>query len=106
MRHRCNLYINKIKQVHGRLLNKALIKENVKDYNAEQSRILEVLWEEGSISTKEISQKSGLALNTLTTMLNRMEDAGLIMKEVDENDRRKTIVSLTRKSKRLKKKFD
>ena len=106
MRHRCNLYINKIKLVHGRLLNKALIKENVKDYNAEQSRILEVLWEEGSISNKEISQKSGLALNTLTTMLNRMEDAGLIMKEVDENDRRKTIVSLTRKSKRLKKKFD
>ena len=106
MRHRCNLYINKIKQVHARLLNKALIKENVKDYNAEQSRILEVLWEEGSISNKEISQKSGLALNTLTTMLNRMEDAGLIMKEVDENDRRKTIVSLTRKSKRLKKKFD
>ncbi|MBB1534405.1 MULTISPECIES: MarR family transcriptional regulator [unclassified Leptotrichia] len=87
-------------------MNKALIKENVKDYNAEQSRILEVLWEEGSISNKEISQKSGLALNTLTTMLNRMEDAGLIMKEVDENDRRKTIVSLTRKSKRLKKKFD
>ena len=106
MRHRCNLYINKIKQVDGRLLNKALIKENVKDYNAEQSRILEVLWEEGSVSNKEISQKSGLALNTLTTMLNRMEDAGLIMKEVDENDRRKTIVSLTRKSKRLKKKFD
>ena len=60
MRHRCNLYINKIKQVHGRLLNKALIKENVKDYNAEQSRILEVLWEEGSISNKEISQKSGI----------------------------------------------
>jgi len=106
MRHRCNLYINKIKQVHGRLLNKALIKENVKDYNAEQSRILEVLWEEGSISNKEISQKSGLALNTLTTMLNRMEDAGLIMKEVDENNVQTGEFSAKDLSKRLKKKFD
>ena len=39
---------------------------------------------------REVSDKCGLALTSLTTMLERMEKTGLIRREQDGKDRRKT----------------
>lgn len=46
---------------------------------------------------RELADKTGLAPTTLTSMVDRMEKAGLVC----QNDRRKTLLALTAKAKNL-----
>lgn len=105
MKYNGGFLISRIKQVHGRLLNNFLSCKNVKAFNAEQGRILHILWERENISIKELSVQTGLAINTLTVMLERMEHTGLIYRRPDERDRRKTLISLTEYADSLKKEY-
>ncbi|MDY5306617.1 MarR family winged helix-turn-helix transcriptional regulator [Fusobacterium gastrosuis] len=105
MEHNCAIYINKIKQLNTRLANKELTRRGIKEYNGEQSKILHVLWKKDGISSKEIADKTGLTLNTLTTMLARMENMNLIKKKISEKDKRKTIIELTDFAKTLEKEY-
>jgi len=99
-------YISRIKQVNTRLLNKFLAQKNITAFNGEQGRILHVLWENDGISNRELSKKSGLAMSSLTTMLERMEEKKLLERRVDENDKRKILIFLTDYAKSLKSEYD
>ncbi|RRD40013.1 MarR family transcriptional regulator [Leptotrichia sp. OH3620_COT-345] len=105
MKYNGGFLISRIKQVHGRLLNNFLSCKNVRAFNAEQGRILHILWAKENISIKELSVQTGLAINTLTVMLERMEQTGLIYKKSDERDRRKTLINLTEYAYSLKKEY-
>ena len=87
--------ISKIKQIGGRRFD-----------NGAQGKILYVLWQGGKMTATEISKKSGLAKTTLTAMLARMQEQGLIRTEENANDRRSAIVCLTEKAAALKDKYD
>lgn len=98
--------MSRIKQIHGRILNNLISNREITAFNAEQGRILHVLWENDNISIKELSARTGLAINILTTMLERMQGKNLIEKRTDEKDKRKTIIILTDYAKSLKKEYD
>ena len=53
-----------------------------------------------------ISTKCGLAITSLTTMLERMENQGLISRVQSETDKRKTLLFLTEKARALKDEYD
>ena len=106
MKSNSGLYISRIKQVNTRLLNKFLAQKNITVFNGEQGRILHVLWENDGISNRELSKKSGLAMSSLTTMLERMEEKKLLERRVDENDKRKILIFLTDYAKSLKSEYD
>ena len=106
MKSNSGFYISRIKQVNTRLLNKFLSKKNITAFNGEQGRILHVLWENDGISNRELSKKSGLAMSSLTTMLERMEEKKLLERRVDENDKRKILIFLTDYAKSLKSEYD
>lgn len=94
--------ISQIKQISGRIFEKILSEKNIEEFNGAQGRILYVLWQEDSIAIKELSNKTGLALTTLTSMLDRMEKMDLIKRTFDIKDRRKILIILTEKSISLK----
>ena len=106
MKSNSGFYIGRIKQVNTRLLNKFLAQKNITAFNGEQGRILHVLWENDGISNRELSKKSGLAMSSLTTMLERMEEKKLLERRVDENDKRKILIFLTNYAKSLKSEYD
>ena len=106
MKYNGGFLISRIKQIHGRILNNLISNREITAFNAEQGRILHVLWENDNISIKELSARTGLAINTLTTMLERMQGKNLIEKRTDEKDKRKTIIILTDYAKSLKKEYD
>ena len=87
-------------------MNKFLAQKNITAFNGEQGRILHVLWENDGISNRELSKKSGLAMSSLTTMLERMEEKKLLERRVDENDKRKILIFLTDYAKFLKSEYD
>ena len=58
------------------------------------------------ITQKELASETGLAKNTITVMLEKMEKNNLINRITDENDKRKSLVILTDYAKSLKRPFD
>ena len=98
--------VTKIKQLGDRIFERILAEKNIDAFNGAQGRILYVLWQEDGVPIKIISEKSGLAITSLTTMLERMEKNGLISRKTDEADKRKTLLFLTDKAKELKEAYD
>ena len=106
MKSNSGFYIGRIKQVNTRLLNKFLAQKNITAFNGEQGRILHVLWENDGISNRELSKKSGLAMSSLTTMLERMEEKNLLIRKFCPTDKRKILIFLTDYAKSLKSEYD
>lgn len=94
--------ITKIKQLGDRIFEKVLSERNIDAFNGAQGRILYVLWQEDGVPIKTVSDQCGLAITSLTTMLERMEKQGLITRIQDPSDKRKTLLFLTDKARSLK----
>lgn len=62
-----------------------------------QYLVLLVLWEQDNQSVNQIAEKLILNTNTITPLLKRMEQQGLICRERSELDARKVYVELTKK---------
>lgn len=90
--------ISQIRQVSNRIFERILSERKIDAFNGAQGRILYVLWQEEHISLREIADRTGLAATTLTSMIDRMEAAGLVRRLPDPDDRRKTLLALTEKA--------
>ncbi|MDO4295160.1 MAG: MarR family transcriptional regulator [bacterium] len=87
--------IAQIKLLQGRIFE-ALLKEHLKrELNASQVNILFQLWEEDNISIRELSERSKLAKTTLTSMLDRLEQAGWVKRENNPTNRREVRILLS-----------
>lgn len=106
MRTNGGFQISKIKQLGDRAFEKILTAQGIEAFNGAQGRILYVLWQEDGVPIKTISERCGLAITSLTTMLERMEKSGLIIRQQDSGDKRKTLIFLTDKAKALKEDYD
>jgi len=98
--------ISQIKQIQGRVFERLLSEANIDEFNGAQGRILYILWQADSIPIISLSKQTGLAKTTLTSMLDRMEQSGLINRIFDKADRRQIKISLTDKAKSLKSDYD
>lgn len=101
MRINGGFQVSKIKQLGDRIFEKILAERDIEAFNGAQGRILYVLFQEDGVPIKTVSEKCGLAITSLTTMLERMEKGGLILRKQDSADKRKTLLFLTDKAKDL-----
>ncbi len=98
--------ISRLNKVGGRIFERILAEQNIDAFNGAQGRILYVLWQRDGIPIREISEKTGLAVTSLTSMLDRMETAGLLRRTDAPGDRRKILIELTEKAKALRPEYD
>lgn len=103
---RAGFLVSHIKQVQGRVFDRLLQTCGVDEFNGPQGNILYVLWKSEGIPIVELAQKTGLAKNTLTAMLCRMEEKGLICREISSSDRRQSIISLTPQARALETRYN
>ena len=87
-------YIAQIRLIGGRVFDKLLASSGADILNGPQGKILDALWQTDGLSINEIGQRTGLANSTLTSMLDRMEDAGLVSRDRSQSDRRVVRVFL------------
>ena len=106
MESRTGFLISQIKQVQSRIFQRLLQESGVEEFNGPQGHILYVLWQKDEVPIVELSQKTGLAKNTLTAMLGRMEEQGLIGRRSAESDKRQSLIVLTEKARALQGKYD
>ena len=97
--------IAKIHQITNRIFKQMLKNYGIKELNPGQGRILFALWQEDNVPIRELSKKTQLTKSTLTTMLERLENAGYLKRESDEEDERLKRVKLSDKSIKLQQKY-
>lgn len=90
--------ISQIHFLHDRLVSANLHKHQQSEINAAQMRILMHLWHNDKININELSRLTCLKKTTLSMMLPHLCQNGLITIDVDENDRRLRLISLTEKA--------
>lgn len=98
--------ISRIKQVGGRLFDRMLAEADIDAFNGAQGRILYVLWQGDGLTISQLSAQTSLANTTLTSMLDRMEQSGLIQREPSPTDRRALLIRLTDKARALREGYD
>lgn len=98
--------ITRIKQVGGRVFERILAEKNIDAFNGAQGRILYILWQKNGIPISELSKETGLAMTTLTSMLDRMETAKLIYRERGDKDRRKILIYIAEQAKALEHEYN
>lgn len=98
-------YITQIKQLQDRIFERLLL-ENGIEINGGQGRILFVLWKTDHLTVSEISEKTSLAKNTVSVVINGMVNKGIVERNINPNNRRQTIVSLTEYAKSLQAKYE
>ncbi|AIQ19130.1 MarR family transcriptional regulator [Paenibacillus sp. FSL H7-0357] len=98
--------ISQIKQLQGRVFEKMLKESGVDAFNGAQGRILYVLWEHERLTISEIGQLTSLANTSLTSMLDRMEEGGLIVRIPDNHNRRQTFITITEQAKAYREAYD
>ena len=86
-----------IRLLNGRIFQKLLSKEPDAQYRSEQGKILTILWKQelGCATATDIALATGLANNTLTSMVKKLEEQGLITIQPCTQDKRKKYISLT-----------
>jgi len=97
--------IAKIHQLSQRIFARILRDANLTELNPAQGRIMFVLWRMDKISIHELSKRTLLSKSTLTSMLDRLEQAGFIKRVSSKKDRREILIQLTEKNKLLQEKY-
>ena len=98
--------ISKIKAIGGRRFDRRLQQKNIDAFNGAQVKILYLLWNNGKMTATDISRKSGLAKTTITAMLARMHEQGLVNFAENSSDKRSVFVSLTPEALKMKEQYD
>lgn len=98
-------YITQIKQLQDRIFERLLL-ENGIEISGGQGRILFVLWKNDNLTISEISEKTSLAKNTVSVVINGMVNKGIVARNINPQNRRQTIISLTEYAKNLQEKYE
>ena len=93
----CHLVAHHIRLLNGRIFQKLLSQDPDSLYRSEQGKILAVLWNSktGCATATDIALATGLANNTLTTMIKKLEEQNLVIISPCGIDKRKKYVKLT-----------
>ena len=98
-------YITQIKQLQDRIFERLLLEYGI-EISGGQGRILFILWKTDHLTVSEISEKTSLAKNTVSVVINGMVNKGIVERNINPQNRRQTIISLTEYAKSLQEKYE
>jgi len=92
-----------ITQIHhlGRRVFTELLKKHDMEIGPGQGRILFALWQKDNVPINYLTKRTLLRKSTLSELLDNLEAAGHITRIQSEQDRRKTLIRLTDKTRKL-----
>ncbi len=92
-----------ITQIHhlGRRVFTELLKKHDMEIGPGQGRILFALWQKDNVPVKDLTKRTLLRKSTLSELLDNLEAAGHIKRVQSDEDRRKTLIRLTDKTRKL-----
>ena len=84
-----------------------LLKENgLNDISVAYFAVLQALWEEDGLNISDLGERVHLEKSTMTSLIDRMEKAGLLKRADHPTDRRAYQIYLTPRGKNIQEKID
>ena len=105
MQTKGGFYITQIKQLQDRIFERLLM-ENGIEISGGQGRILFVLCKNDNLTVSQISEKTSLAVNTVSIVINGMVNKGIVERNINPHNRRQVIISLTDYAKSLQAEYE
>ncbi len=95
--------IAQVHQMGGRVFWRLLRRRGIRDLNPAQGRIMFVLWQLDTVGVgvDELARRTSLGKSTLSSMLDRLEHAGLVTRSRSVDDRRRVVVARTDRDRSL-----
>jgi len=87
-------------------VNRMLRENNHADISVAYFAVLQALWENDRMSITDLGEKAQLEKSTMTSLIDRMEGAGLVRREDHPTDRRAYQICLTARGKELEQSLD
>jgi len=87
-------------------VNRMLRENGLPDISVAYFAVLQALWENDGLSITDLGEKAQLEKSTMTSLIDRMEGAGLVRREDHPTDRRSYKICLTPRGKELEKNLD
>ncbi|MGD0820325.1 MAG: MarR family transcriptional regulator [Desulfomonilia bacterium] len=94
--------ITNIRQRLFKFLSKELSKKKIDGIAPSYGDILFVLDRKGTVTLQEVAKHTIKDKSTISSVINKLESGGYIMKEKDVSDGRYTYLTLTAKAKKLR----
>ncbi|CEO23408.1 MarR family winged helix-turn-helix transcriptional regulator [Paraclostridium sordellii] len=98
MNNKGGFLINKVNFLSGRIFNKLMKEHKNLDINHAQGKILLVISKYTELSINDLCKELAVSKSTLTSMLDRLEAKGYILKKTSKEDKRITLISNTKKA--------
>ncbi|CEN31050.1 transcriptional regulator [[Clostridium] sordellii] len=98
MNNKGGFLINKVNFLSGRIFNKLMKEHKNLDINHAQGKILFVISKYTELSINDLCKELAVSKSTLTSMLDRLEAKGYILKKTSKEDKRITLISNTKKA--------
>jgi DNA-binding MarR family transcriptional regulator len=87
--------LSKVHYLSRRVLGRRLRAHGIEEFNSGQGRIIFALWQGDGVTITELARRTSLERSTLTRMLDRMEQDGLVRRQQQAADRRSVAIWLT-----------
>jgi DNA-binding MarR family transcriptional regulator len=87
-------------------VNRMLRENGLADISVAYFAVLQALWHTDGLSMSELGEKVQLEKSTMTSLIDRMEGAGLLRREDHPTDRRAYRICITPRGQELEQKLD
>lgn len=87
-------------------VNRLLKEKGLNDISVAFFAVLQALWEEDGLSISDLGERVCLEKSTMTSLIDRMEKAGLLKRADHPTDRRAYQIYLTPRGKMIQEKID
>jgi DNA-binding MarR family transcriptional regulator len=87
-------------------VNRMLRENGLPDISVAYFAVLQALWEKDGMSITDLGEKAQLEKSTMTSLIDRMEGAGLVRRDDHPTDRRAYQICLTSRGRELEKELD
>ena len=106
MEYQVGFLLSRATWAMNNFVNRMLRESELTDISVAYFAVLHALWENDGMSISDLGEKAQLEKSTMTSLIDRMEGAGLLRREDHPTDRRAYRICLTARGKELEKKLD
>jgi DNA-binding MarR family transcriptional regulator len=106
MEYQVGFLLSRATWAMNNFVNRMLRESNLADISVAYFAVLQALWENDGLSISDLGEKAQLEKSTMTSLIDRMEGAGLLSREDHPTDRRAYKICLTARGKDLVDKLD
>jgi DNA-binding MarR family transcriptional regulator len=106
MEYQVGFLLSRATWAMNNFVNRILRESNLADISVAYFAVLQALWENDGLSISDLGERARLEKSTMTSLIDRMEGAGLLSREDHPTDRRAYKICLTGRGKELVDKLD